>query len=66
MCKCQYIIVQKWKIKMYNSRNYLKLLNSKEEYEDAMAIYNSRNYLKLLNCIAEDYPGMQSTIVEII
>ena len=51
---------------MYNSRNYLKLLNSKEEYEDAMAIYNSRNYLKLLNCIAEDYPGMQSTIVEII
>ena len=50
-------------LKIYNSRNYYRLLNHKILKENHY-IYNSRNYYRLLNNIRE-MPQALSTTVEI-
>ena len=54
------------KILIYNSRNYLSLLDLLFPLTSLMPIYNSRNYLSLLDEIAEVVIKGESTIVEII
>ena len=49
---------------IYNSRNYLRLLNFLDR-ASILAIYNSRNYLRLLNELWAD-TWKESTTVEII
>ena len=53
-------------INIYNSRNYIKVLNIKKYQLNNLNIYNSRNYIKVLNSDRLKQPAKESTIVEII
>ena len=52
-------------LNIYNSRNYMKVLNNIDKYNNII-IYNSRNYMKVLNTKWWSSKIYESTIVEII
>ena len=49
---------------IYNSRNFLELLDVSQE-QVKQKIYNSRNFLELLDLKSVGYPTVASTTVEI-
>ena len=52
--------------KIYNSRNYIVLLDESGSESTSREIYNSRNYIVLLDSASDRERKQGSTIVEII